>query len=129
MHTERKITVNKDELMNTLKENRKTHQKEYLETLTGYKKQLEDILVEQIVALKSTEPTKDFRLEVLIVAPSHHLEDYDKYIEMIKWEVKEEIEITSTEFDNLIRDEWHWTGGFKRAYNSFSGIDVKKVIR
>jgi hypothetical protein len=128
MHEKRKITVNKLDLLRTIHENRDRHQKEYLEALAGYKAELANKLQEQLEKLRDTEIDKEFKLKIDIVVPSHHLQDYDKYINMIHWEVNKDIEITSTEFDNLIRDEWHWTGGFKHAYNTFSGIDIKKVF-
>jgi hypothetical protein len=120
MYNERIIMVKKDKLLEALRENRAAHEREYLEALGGYKSAMIDKLQENLTRLTITPQDEEFELDVRINRPAHNLDDYDRYIKMFEWEIKEEIGLTETEFRNLIQDEWSWTASFKNIHAMYT---------
>ena len=140
---ERTVTVNRMKLLETLKANRDQHQKAYRESVAGYreaatealKKQVakarkaiednaamiatkierfdpEDPLSNQVVVLRQTS----FTLEV----PKDHTKSYDVAIEMAEWEVSENIELTQSQFQCFVMDDWDWKQSFEHLNRSYS---------
>lgn len=122
MHEERMITVKKEKLLEAIYKNRETHKREYLEALAGYKATMIDKLHENLTRLENTPGDEEFELNIGIHRPSHNLDDYDRYITMFEWEVDKEIDLSETEFRNLIQDEWHWTNSFKSIHNLYTSV-------
>jgi hypothetical protein len=123
----RKVTVYKEEVIDKARENRNNHKNEYEIALKGYKQEMKEYLLQQLGELEASSEKENFSLGSSPTMPRHHLDDYDNAIRMLDWETNEMISLEEHEFKNLIFDEWDWQHSWKRAYNSFSGIDLNKL--
>ena len=77
--SERTVTVNREDLLATLKGNREQHRRDYIESMQGYCQTASEALAAIIAALSSTKP-------------------YDVAIAMAEWEVGDTIELTQSQF-------------------------------
>tara|TARA_Y100000034_G_C6879619_1_gene402807 strand:+ start:22 stop:486 length:465 start_codon:yes stop_codon:yes gene_type:complete len=135
--TERTVEVNREKLLETLRENKDKHIREYGEAVRGYKTLAQeklaallcvafrcladnfDLIKTKIERLNpEDESIRDtvtllnamtFSLEV----PKDHSKSYEIAIQMAEWEVNETIELTQSQFQCFVLDDWEWTVKFK----------------
>jgi hypothetical protein len=142
---ERTVTVNREQLLATLKENREKHQKEYQESVAGYKvlagerlaklhAKAEAALMEQRELLNRKiaefDPEDEDRLDdhVTLIntmtfhlkVPVDHTSSYDVAIKMAEWEVADVVELTQGQFQCFVMDDWDWQEEFKHLNKAYS---------
>jgi hypothetical protein len=99
------VTVKKDELLETLRKNRKEHRETFLEALDGYHKAALKALADRIEEAKNNKRVHlSFRLE----QPKDQTKEYDRIIRMLEMSVASEVELTQQEFANYVMDDWSW---------------------
>ena len=141
---ERTVTVDRLKLLDTLKTNRETHQREYRESVAGYRqaaiKELERQLAKavrlvqengSIIRMKIEKFDPDDPLDDLVTVissisfnlevPKDHTKSYDVAIEMATWEVSETIELTQSQFQCFVMDDWEWKREFEGLNKTYSG--------
>jgi hypothetical protein len=111
-----KVKMEKDELLTVVQKNRDQHRKEYVKAREGFRKK----------AIKNYEQFLDrakkggkIELYVGLVEPQDHTDDYDRVLEMLKYEVEEDVTLSATEFSNYVQDQWGWTENFKTTNASY----------
>lgn len=141
--SERTVTVNRSNLIEKLYANREQHQKDYAEALAGYKEQAtaaarkamrratvdladaEKAILDKIARFDPEDPVSDqvvllqavsFRLPV----PQNHSRAYDVAIKMAEWEVADTIEITQSQFQCFVLDDWDWKRDFTHLNKTYS---------
>jgi len=114
------IKVKKEELVNTLKENRLKHIKDFEEAKVAFQ---EDVVKELKTILRNAKNGK-IKTSIHFDEPSQHTDDYDTVIEMLEMSVDDEVYLTRNEFKQYVRDEWNWKDSFI-ATNSFYLDKVK----
>lgn len=112
--TEIKVDVNK--LIVTLQENKAKHVETYNEAMKGFKVDYEE-------RLKVMLSNGRHELNINLVEPKSHEEDYDKLIRVLKMETEKTISIGSHELSRVINDEWDW----KRGFDATSSLYLAKV--
>lgn len=95
------IRVNKEELIEKIKQNKDIHIKEYEEAVIAYRVEAEKQLKQLLNDVKSGE--LDIKLN--LVKPINTSKNYDDLIEMFKWEVNEIVELEYHEFRQYVQDE------------------------
>jgi len=119
------VRVNKTDLLEVLRENRKKHKEQYKESIKSFRVKAADLLnkeLQKIIAGKKFETYFDLQ------KPISHEKDYDLVIKMIEMSVDDILELEQTEFNQLVNDEWTWKSSFKvsvysnYSYNGWSGI-------
>jgi len=141
---ERTVTVKTAKLLETLKKNRETHQKEYQEAMKGYKtlalkkleklgekakQSLHDNFASIAKKIEKFDPedgslgdvitlisSMTFNLEV----PKDHTKSYDVAIGMAEWEENDKIELLQSQFQCFVQDDWEWTEQFKHLSVRYS---------
>jgi len=103
------IKVDKDQLLETLRENRENHINTYDEVLQAYRDKSVELLEEHIERIRSGAVEK---VNVNLPVPENHEDEYDRAISMVEWHQGETIELDSYEFDNFVRDKWRWKNEF-----------------
>jgi len=100
-HHNRVITIDKNQLITTILENKNNHIKDYKEAVKAYKIEAKKQLQQ------ATQDLKDGKLKIKLnlITPVDRSLDYDKVVEMFKWEQKDSIEITQKEFNEYVLDE------------------------
>lgn len=97
----RTITVNKEQLINKIKENKAAHIEAYKKAVVAYKAEALKQINEQLESVNSG--SLNAKLE--LVTPVNNEANYDKIIEMFNWEVNAEIELSQQEFNEYVQDE------------------------
>jgi len=97
----RTIKVNKAELIAKINENKEKHILDYAEAVVAYKTEA----LEQLVKLVEKVENGSTQIELDLRSPVNNSDNYDKIIEMFKWEVAEEVELSQAEFREYVQDE------------------------
>lgn len=141
---ERTVTVRRDKLLATLKDNLERHKASYDSAVAGYKntakaelerhvvkshKSIDDsaaMIVAKIDRFDPSDPLSDtvtllsgisFRLDV----PRDHSKSYEVAIQMAEWEVGDTIELTQSQFQCFVLDDWDWKVDFENVTRSYIG--------
>lgn len=137
---QRKVEVNRLQLVQTLISNREKHISEYNEALEGYKAmalaklqdgyekakvQLDKNLERGKASISEFDPNNprgvsDYltlvdSIAVELRVPRDYSKDYDAAIDMANWDVRDTLELTHAEFQCFVRDVWEWTDDFTRV--------------
>jgi hypothetical protein len=97
----RKIKVNKTELINKIKENKKNHIEEYNKAVIAYKEEA----LRQLNDLTQKVNNGDLSIQLDLVSPVNNSDNYEKIIEMFEWEVEKVVELEQQEFIEYVQDE------------------------
>lgn len=97
----RSIKVNKNRLIEQIKENKLKHIESYNKAVIAYKEEA----LRQINSLKIKAENGELRLSLNLVSPVNNADDYDKIIQMFEWEVEDIVELEQQEFIQYVQDE------------------------
>jgi hypothetical protein len=100
-HGDRKITVEKSELLVTIKQNQKNHIKVYKKAVAAYKVEAKKQLENQLVDLKNGS----IKIGLKLITPIDNQKNYDSVIEMFKWDINKTVELTQSEFKEYVQDK------------------------
>ncbi len=117
MRHNRTITIKKKDLIEKIKENKTAHIKEYEEAVVTYKEEAN----KQLLEAKKELDNGSLRIGITLTTPINKSEEYDKIIEMFNWEVKDEIELTQSEFNEYVHDDNEFSRQAKFANSFYSG--------
>lgn len=115
------ITVNKTELLQTLRENRNTHNADYELAWQGFKEKAIEAVDQKLHEVTNVSFGDDINLYIPLAPPTHHLNDYDRAIGMLEWEVGDTIELDQHEFQTFVQDNWNWKANFQTANVQYAG--------
>ncbi len=101
----RDITVNKNDLLEKIKENRNNHRGVFEEAVKNYRKRVIEELDDRLDSIKKD---KEINLYFHFPEPEDHTKDYDKVIRMLEMEVEETIKLSETDFSAYVMDDWAW---------------------
>ena len=115
------VCMKKEKLLKKIEENLVLHKELYVESLQAFKENYTDELNKMLKF--SREETCDnkeerFKLEIDLIRPCNHEEDYKHAIEMIKSDCREEIVLREDEFKKYVLNCWMWIHEFKNSYLS-----------
>ena len=100
-----KTKFSRKRLFDKLVENRKQHSELFQEAKEGYLRAAQEKLLAKIEELRNgTLSGLNFNLS----PPEDKTDVYDTAIQMLEWSQEDYIELTATEFRNLVMDEWDW---------------------
>jgi hypothetical protein len=143
------VVIEKDKLLEVLKDNREKHEAIYLAAVSGYWVKSQQALNERKKDFKnSIKEVKDsFGLAVKnaqqkiqskeknisfsfassvsvrngwdLKYPENHLSDYDTTIRKVELSCIDKIQLDSTEFDSYVMNNWGWKGQFINSNNLY----------
>jgi len=97
----RTIKVNKQQLIDKIKENKKNHVEEYAKAVVAYKEEA----LKQLAKLTEKVNNGELGIMLELTTPIDNSVNYDKIIEMFEWEVEEVVELEQSEFLEYVQDE------------------------
>lgn len=97
----RMITVDKNQLIEKIKENKAKHIEDYNKAVEAYKIEAKKELKEQAKRLEKGS----LNIKVLLVSPVNKSEEYDKILQMFEWEQADIVELSQGEFNEYVLDE------------------------
>lgn len=112
------ITVEKNDLLHTLRENRKRHKAQYEQARDGYRQKVGDELAKRLEQVRAGKPID---LAFRLPEPRDHTADYDRAILMLEWDTDTEVSLDHQEFQTYVQDDWTWKRDFA-ATNSTYGV-------
>lgn len=118
------ITVNKDELLTKLRENRENHRTVFEAALEGYRLQAVATLEEKLAALTAGRLPE---LKLGLVIPQDHTKDYDRVIAMVQMHTSSTFRLSEYDFQSYVMDDWDWKRQFVRTSSSYAAAEVSRV--
>jgi len=97
----RTIRVNKQQLIDKIKENKKNHVEEYAKAVIAYKEEA----LRQLAELTEKVNNGELGVALNLITPIDNSVNYDKIVEMFEWEVDEVVELEQSEFLEYVQDE------------------------
>lgn len=113
-----KTVMEKKELLKVITKNRELHKQVYKEAKKAYQKKG----IKLLNALKSKlEAGETIRPYIDLLIPEDHTDEYDRAIEMLKYDVREQIELEESEFSRFVLDSWEWKEAWLTTTASYVG--------
>lgn len=112
------ITVSKDDLLTTLRENRTAHRELFLKAQDAYREKVIEVLDERLAAARAGRPID---LYINLPEPEDHTDSFDTAISMIQWEVGETITLSERDFTRYVLNKWEWQHSFAANTASYVG--------
>lgn len=110
------ITVRKDDLIKTLKENRDAHREQFLRAQSAYRM----AMIEELDrALDEAKRGKTIKRAFALPVPEDHTDDYDTAIAMLEWHTKDAVELSQREFMTYVENKWGWLTSFAANTQSY----------
>lgn len=103
------ITVNKANLIDTLRTNASEHRAIFIEAQEAYRKAMIDELDR---ALQEAKDGRPIRRAFALPVPEDHTEDFVTAIQMLEWDTADEVTLTWREFMQYVKNEWSWKQAF-----------------
>lgn len=113
-----KVKINRKQLLDIVKENRRTHVEDYQEALMGFQKVYCDKL-QKALEKAQTENPEDIEGYVSETPPQSREKGYNTLIRKLEISVDENIELSDTEFNCYVMDEWGWKTEFSNSVNKY----------
>lgn len=105
----RKVTVEKAQLLEKLRDNRVKHVADFEIAWDAFREKAVENTARLLDRLKRAPRGGPVELFVGLAPPINHADDYDRAMDMLSWEVGETLELTEAEFQNYVLDQWGWT--------------------
>lgn len=118
----RNITVDKANLLSTLRANRDAHHAEYEEAVEVYKRRF--VVEAQHFADDAINRSKagiPFDAFMWLPVPEEHTDDYDRVIALMEWELADTVELSESDFRCYVLNEWGWMSSFTANTRSYTG--------
>lgn len=103
------VKVTTKDLIAVLKSNRAAHAKEYETALAGYHGEAMKAAKKLLAQVRAHQDVTIF----LPPKPQHHLDDYDRCIQMAEASADQTVSLTAAEFAQYWMDQWGWMRDFK----------------
>lgn len=131
------VTVNREKLLHTLKDNLTIHKEVYEEAMKGYEGAKITKMVDLSTAASQAtrENTSSNRKAVHeaytayahLSRPQDQSESYELAIEIMKWETEEKIELNINDFQCYVRDNWNWKDAFRGSVSAYAGAHSHRI--
>lgn len=115
------IKVNKDALIVKITEERDKHKAIYDEAVVAYRAAfIEEAQAYAEEALERAATHRAFVHFTWLPVPEEHTEDFDRAIEMLEWEVGDEVTLSEHDFATLVQNQWGWARAFASNTTSYT---------
>lgn len=105
----RNITVERDEFLIVVMNNREAHRDVFEDALDGFHRRLKAELEQRVRDLKAGRHINQY---IGLPEPEDHTADYDRVILMAQMSVEDTITLSEDEFAMYVMDQWRWKQDF-----------------
>ena len=99
------IEVDKNDLLDRLRENRANHRQLFERAWEGYCKLAHEELEKMLAEIRQRKPIARFLSHT---PPDDHTDDYDDVIEMLEMDLGEKVTLSQSQFRQYVKDDWGW---------------------
>lgn len=110
------ITVNKEELLRTLRENKAEHEEQYKAASVAYRKKLVAQLEKKLAKAKAGKNVKTY---FTLPEPEKHTDSFETAIQMLEWEEDSVVRLDSRDFQRFVQNQWEWAHSFASNTGSY----------
>lgn len=110
------ITVDKATLLDTLRTNRDEHRAIFEKAMEVYAEKMIEELERRIAEIKAKSK---IRRGFSLPEPEDHTDDFDTAIQMLEWDIGDEVNLSMGEFQQYIQNEWRWQQAFAGSTQSY----------
>jgi hypothetical protein len=97
----REITLNKENLIEKIKDNKAAHIADYHEGIKSYKVEAKKQLEKQLKELADGS----ISVRIDLITPVNKSDEYDKVLSMFEWEESDSVVLSESEFKHYVLDE------------------------
>ncbi len=115
------ITVNKAALIAKITEERDQHKALYDKAVIAYTAQFVEAaqrFAEESV--KRARKGEGFVQFGWLPVPEEHTEDFDRALQMLEWEIGDEVVLSEHDFATLVQNQWGWARSFLSNTTSYT---------
>jgi hypothetical protein len=105
----RTVQVRKDQLLDVLQTNRDRHETTFEKAYEKFTKAVERELEKRLHRIRQS---KAVDLVIRLPEPRNMSDSYQRAIEMLKMDTRDEVELTEQEFQQFVQDDWTWKREF-----------------
>lgn len=110
------VTVKKDDLIATVSKNRDEHRAIFLAAQDRYREKVIELLDSRLRQVRDGRPIdRSFTLP----EPVDYTAEYDAALQMLTWEVNDEVTLDQDSFRQLVLNQWHWARNFAANTSSY----------
>lgn len=113
------VRMNKDELLQIVRENKEKHISEYNESVQDYIDLVMKISKDNLTLAKTNDIKQISKIKHKPQEPVSYEDSYNRAIRMLELSIEDVIEIDSTTFNQLVLDEWQWKQQFTATISSY----------
>ena len=99
------IRVRKADLIVTITENRDAHRDTFLKAQEKFRERVIEQLDQRLTDARAG---KRVDLAIRLPEPVDYTDEYDRALDMLSWEIADEVELDESAFAQLVRNEWAW---------------------
>jgi hypothetical protein len=110
------VYLNRDELLPIVKENKQKHDNIFSTAVSGYWVKAEEILNGKLNKVKAKQQVDNY---LGLSYPEDHSDEYDRVIRMLELSSDDKIQLTSSEFDCYVRNQWNWRKAFLTVNSTY----------
>jgi RNA-splicing ligase RtcB len=125
----RSVKVDKDKLLGTLRTNAETHKQDFEIAFAAFQEKVIENVEARLASWKAGNEVTQEALWINMEVPEDHSEDYERAIEMLAWEVGDEVVLQEQEFREYVQDKWTWKGKFATDNQFYTGHVSPSSIR
>ena len=116
----RTVEVNKERLLETLKDNQTKHRERFLKAQEVFREKV----IEQLDA-RLQEARSGGKIDIMfrLPEPRDYTSEYDTAISMVEWAEGDTIELDENDFEQYVLDKWGWHGTFMASTAAYVGGD------
>lgn len=111
------ITVNKQDLLAKMQENRDRHHQVFLESLEGYRAVALNALEGQVKDLRDGRTPE---IRIILARPEDHTREYDRVIGMLQMDKGSEFTLDEVTYARYVDDDWQWKRQWLRRMSEYA---------
>jgi len=111
------VTVKRDELLETVRKNRDTHRKIFLEAVEGFRAKAIELLEARLADARAG---RRISVRFNLPTPVDQTREYDRVIRMLEMSVDIHVALTQSEFAQYVMDEWGWKHQFSSVNSAYT---------
>lgn len=112
------ITVSKERLLTTLKENRDRHEEIFLAAQEVYRLKVIEVLDERLRQAREGQRVSTY---ISLLEPVNYTEEFDRAITTVEWAEGATVQLDETDVQRYIMNRWGWAAKFAANTQSYVG--------
>lgn len=118
----KRVLLDRNELLEIVRENREKHVVAYKEAVADYKKAVINVAKENLALARTGRLEEIARMKDAPSSPVSYEDSYGRAIRMLELSVEDQIELEEQIFNQLVLDEWHWKHSFMVSNSTYKSL-------